>query len=415
MAHRNPLFSLLFLTLSIQGLSIAAQVVVAILVGPTTLGDIRWLESVFTILLLATSCGMPSLVFRQSALIPRAESALSFAVIALTLTTIISIAVLLSGGFIALIGMMPTIPTQTFSLLLIATAVIPANIIRILIACAQGAELTHRIYIQVLVFSFGAVLTLAYFTFLFEVKGWAAARCIIELVMAMYIWRLLRQLMRGSSDFKTPTLKVLSETCVKGMGANFTFLVRALADNLPILVLYNFVSVYDEVGLYSFASLLIFGPMLLLSTVMQAELPKLIKSVNDRNLFNKCCKDASRKIFLITTVGILIVFAMCIVLHLNDYFGQYGGAVTPLILLTAALPARGFLLLAGGALVARGWFAISSLISLSEIMCLLSLFIAGLIDDAYSMAIGVVITTWFAALPGYFLLRSAKKIPILLQ
>jgi hypothetical protein len=111
-------------------------------------------------------------------------------------------------------------------------------------------------------------------------------------------------------------------------------------------------------------------------------------------------------------LGIVSILAISLGLNLNDYLIQYNGSVIPLILLSVALPARAFLLLAGGALVARGWFLISSLISLVEILLIIFLFLVGFIKDASSMSQGVVIATWFAVLPGFFLFKAASNYKI---
>jgi O-antigen/teichoic acid export membrane protein len=409
MKYKNTLLSLLLVTLSIQGLPIAGQVLIALLVGPATLGEIRWLESVFTILLLATSCGMPSLVFRQSALKEQAGNSFSFTIAALTLTALASFIVLLCGSLIAISGLFPTIPTHYMFLFFMVAAIIPANIIRIFIANAQGAEITNKLHIKISIYSFFSMLILVFATYFFKTTGWVFARLVIELVFAMLIWKLVRQLIMGSFELDIPKFKALSDISAKGFGSNFTFLVRALADNLPILVLYKFSSAHEEVGLYSFASLMIFGPILLISTVMQAELPKLIKAVDSQTIFKKCCKYAARRIFFITFLGIVFILAIGLILKLNDYFIQYSGSVMPLILLSVALPARAFLLLAGGALVARGWFLISSLIALTEILLIIFLFFSGFIKDATSMSQGVIIATWIAVLPGFFLLKMTNK------
>jgi hypothetical protein len=410
MALGSTHFSLLALTLSIQGLPIAGQLLVAFLVGPTTLGDIRWLESVFSILLLATSCGMPSLVFRRSALLVRSDMSLSFAVVALALTALVGVVVLLGGGLIALAGLFPNLPTQHLYLILIATTVLPANAIRILVAHAQGAKVTKNIHLQVLIFSSISILVLASLTLLFKTNGWVIARLTLEFTLAVIIWRLLRQLKPSSARLEIPTFKAIFEIGSKGVGPNYAFLVRALADNLPILVLYKLVSVDEEAGLYSFATLLIFGPMLLLSTVMQAELPRLIQSTVERSAFEKCCNLAARKLFKITAAGVLSMFLIGLLLHLSDYMIRYTGSAMPLILLAVGLPARAFLLLAGGAAVARGWFAISSSISFVEILIIVCVIVSGLVHDASSMALGVAISTWCAMFPAFFLLRAAKNI-----
>jgi O-antigen/teichoic acid export membrane protein len=409
MIYKNTLLSLLLITLSIQGLPIAGQVLIALLVGPTTLGEIRWLESVFTILLLATSCGMPSLVFRRSALKGHAETSFSITVIALTLTALVSIAVLLSGSLIGIAGLFPAIPTHYMFLFFMATAIIPANAIRIFVANAQGAEIVNKIYTKIVIYSFVSVFFLVISTYLFQTAGWVFARLALELVIAILIWKLIRQITIGSTELEIPKFKALSDIFTKGFGANFTFLVRALADNLPILMLYKFTNAHEEVGFYSFASLMLFGPMLLLSTVMQAELPKLIKVIDSQAIFKKGCKDAALKLLLTTFVSIIFILAIGLVLKLNAYFIQYVGSVIPLILLSVALPARAFLLLVGGALVARGWFLMSSIISISEILLIIFLFFSGFIKDANSMSLGIVIATWVALLPGFFLFKMANK------
>ena len=59
---------LLAVTISVQGLVIGGQLLVAFVVSPEELGAIRWLESAFAILLIAASCGIPSIAFREAAL-----------------------------------------------------------------------------------------------------------------------------------------------------------------------------------------------------------------------------------------------------------------------------------------------------------------------------------------------------------
>lgn len=410
MKIRNQHLSLLALTLSIQGVPIVGQLLAALFVGPTILGEIRWLESVFSILLLGTSCGMPSLVFRNSAMLSKTETSLTFVVQSIFLTSIISIILFFVIVCISLVDVIQKIPTPYFNLLLISTSVIPANAIRILIAYAQGAELTQRVYIKVSIFSSAYTIALSCLAFLFDATGWVATRLVLEFVLFVLVWRLLSELPTSSFSLEIPTVKGTVELGAKGLAPNYAFLIRALADNLPVLLLYNLVSADDEVGLYSFATLLIFAPMLLLSTVMQAELPKLIQFSNNRVEFSRCCRQAGLKLSAISAIGVVSMVFIGFALQSNHHLDKYSGSVMPLFLLVAALPARAFLLLAGGAVVARGWFKISSVISISEILIIIFAIFSGFIYDATSMALGVMLSTWGALFPAFFLLQSSRNI-----
>jgi len=151
--------------------------------------------------------------------------------------------------------------------------------------------------------------------------------------------------------------------------------------------------------------------MLLLATAMQSQLPKLIQATADRAAFEKSFRSASLSLYKITLAGISAIVAIAAILHSNLLGDQYRGAATPLLVLAATLPARAFLLLAGAAAVARGWFSISSSISVVEILLIICATTTGLVKDANLMAVSVVVATWGAVFPGYILLRLARNVP----
>jgi O-antigen/teichoic acid export membrane protein len=405
----SPQLSVLALTLSIQGLPIASQILVGLMVGPTTLGEIRWLESVFVLALLATSCGMPSLVFRQSAVFALYNESLSFAIIALTLTTLASCVFLAATALLTLIGFAPSIPTQQAYLFIIIGTLIPANAIRILIAHTQGREATHHVCLQVLGFALVAILTLGCAALVFGTGGWVVARFTLELALVLILWLLIRRLAPTTFSPAIPTFRMLGKIGAQGLAPNYAFLVRAFADNLPILILPKLLNSRDEIGLYSLATLMMFAPLLLISTAMQAQLPRLIQASGNRDEFAKSFAVASRKVYKLTAAGLCIMTTIAAALHLNVLGSQYSNAAALVLLLAAGLPARAFLVVSGGAAVARGWFATSSMIAIFEIIFLGCAVLFGLITNVVHMAVCVTLATWLAALPAYLLLLLAKK------
>jgi hypothetical protein len=398
--------SVLALTISVQGLVVAAQLFAAGFVEPTVLGRIRWLESAFAITLLATSCGMPSLVFRESAMTDREGHRSRLLIDAAVLTALATLVTVLAGFVMWNYVRRPAWDWAGWALIVMAIALIPANAARIAVAVVQGSQQSRQHAPRLAVISGAGVLVLSVGAAWGATTIWVGLRVVVESILATVLWQrlLVARALAGWSRGCPGRLYGLFRT---GFGANYAFLVRVLADNLPLLLLPIVLGQGTEVGWYGFANLVLFAPMLLMSTAMQSRLPALIRSIRNVTEFTALAGAATRHLMAIAMLWCVAILAFAGILHAGWLMPSYSGAAAPLAVLTLGLPARALVLRAGAAAVAQGWFARSSVLALCEILVVAVAFASGIVD-ATVMAASVTVALWISSLAAWWIVRSAE-------
>lgn len=400
--------SVLLVTVSVQGLVVAAQLLAATVVEPTVLGQIRWLESVFAIAVLATSCGMPSLTFREAALVDQRDGRARWVVDATVLTSIASFFGILIGLAAWFFGLWSVPDWAGPMLLFMGVVLIPANAARVAVASVQGAQLSRQHAPRLLGFSLLGIALLACGSVLGGARTWVILRIVIEGVLVGLIWwPLFSGVMHGFS-WKTFSVAGLFKLFSAGFGANYAFLVRVLADNLPLLLLSNVVGMSVQVGWYGLANLLLFAPMLLMSTAMQSRLPALIQNARDEVQFTALTSAAIKGLLIISMQWCSVLLVGSAILRTGWLLPQYAGAGDLIAVLALGLPARALVLVAGATSVAHGWFARSSVLTLTEIAIVAFALFQG-IQDATQMAVAVSIALWVTVLPSGWIIAAARK------
>ena len=400
--------AVLAVTVSVQGLIVLGQFLIAFLIKPEQLGLIRWLESAFAIALLATSCGMPSVAFREAALCTSAEARIQLIAQSAVLTSA-TVTLLFLVASVAYISVDRASTVDEWAVLIPMAGVLwPANIARIGVAMVQGGQLSKVVWPRLLVFSGAGVGLLCGITWLTGVKGWVTGRFVIELGLALLVVHtLVPQRPRLHLLFPDRRQR-LRDVFLRGSSANFAFLIRAVSDNLPILLLRATLGAQSELGWYGFASLAIFLPTLLLSVLMQAKLPGLIQSVHNHTEFRKKQSRAQTHLLIGAVFGSCLLFGLAIFLHRTTVLANYAAAALPLLILGLSLPFRALILSAGAATVAHGRYAISSVLALAEIFVVLVVWFFGAANTATEMAVAVFGASALSVLPALSLIRYCR-------
>lgn len=400
--------SVLIVTVSVQGLVVAAQFLTAVFVEPEVFGQIRWLEAAFAIALLAASCGMPSITFRLAALAEYRYDRVRLVTEAVVLTAFASVFLILLGFVVWIIGAVSLPKWAEPALLFMAFALIPANAARICVAVVQGAQLSRMVALRLIALSGVSVVVLVIGTFMAGMTAWVILRGAVEIAIFLLIWKSLDAGISAARTWSASTATRLYKLFSSGIGANYAFLARILADNLPLLLLPLAGAHSNEVGYYGLANLLLFGPLLLMATTMQARLPALIQAIHDDETFRVLSKESYRKLTrqALACSGVMLIVSGA--LHLGWGSLKYNEAAAPLALLCVGLPARALILVAGAVAVAHGWFARSSLLALTEIVIVVAACGLGIANNAHEMAVVVTSALWAAVLPAFLISVSVR-------
>ena len=399
----------LAVTVSVQGVVVVGQFLVAFAVEPDQLGLIRWLESAFAIALLASSCGMPSVTFREAALSTSPSRRFALIVRAGLVTT-------LSVGFVLLISIAAYFTFEQVStslgwvaLIAMAGALWPSNVARIGVAIVQGGQLSEVVWSKLLVFSIAAAGLLFATTWLAGVNGWIFGRYFVEFGLAVLVVHQLSPRQPKLSHVLKHGFHDLRGLFWVGTTANFAFLIRAVSDHLPILLLMATLGKTAELGWYGFASLAIFMPTLLLSVLMQAKLPVLVQSVGNLANFQRNLSDLQLYLLYGAAVGACLIFALSMLIHWKFFFTDYTSSAWPLLILGASLPFRALIMTAGAAAVAHGRYAISSVLAMLEILVVLCFSFSGHANAATEMALAVLVASALSVLPAFALTQSCRR------
>ncbi len=401
--------AVLSVTVSVQGLIVASQFLIAFMVKPEQLGLIRWLEASFAVALLATSCGMPSISFRLAALHTGTEGRIDLVARA-TMLTSLAVALVLLGSLVvySTFRSMATGPDWA-TLLAMAGALWPANIARVGVAIVQGGQLSQRLWARLLAFSGAAVLALCTLTWQFGVEGWVVGRYGVELGLAALVVHALLPSGARPGHVLRQRLHDLRGLLWMGTTANFAFLIRAVSDNLPILLLRASLGTSEELGWFGFASLAIFMPTLLLSVLVQAQLPGLVQSVGDAPGFSRSLSGLQRRLLYGAAAGACLIFAFALLVSWRLLFSAYSAAVWPLCILGASLPLRALILTAGAAAVAHGRYAISSILAIVEMIVVSCFAWSGHGSGATDMSLAVLGASALSVIPALALTQSCRN------
>lgn len=399
--------AVLALTVSVQGIVVGGQFLFAFVAKPEELGVIRLLESAFAIALLASSCGMPSVVFREAALSAGVAGRIALIVQASILTSLVVGVVLLAGGALyAVTGWGVT--GHAWAVLIAMTGVLwPANVARIAVSAAQGAQMARMIWRKLLVYSCAAVTVLFFLAQMYGINGWVIGRYTVEFGLAILTVRAMSAGSRKENGAMVSAFGGIRGLFWLGATANFAFLIRAVSDNLPILLLKAGGGVPEQLGWYGFAGLAMFVPTLLLSVLLQEKLPTLVLSIERREEFDLRLAELLRRLLWGAALSAGLMFVLSLLLYSRLIFTNYATAASAMFLLGVSLPFRAVVLTAGGAAVAHGRYAISSILAMTEIVVLLACSLAGFVDTAAKMAFAVFVSAIFSAvvatmLIGYF-------------
>jgi hypothetical protein len=407
-ALRSDSTAVFIVTVSVQGLVVGGQLLAALVVQPEHLGQIRWLESAFAIALMTTSCGMPSIAFRDAALAPSEHARRRLLLEAVALSSVGCFALLAACAIVVIV--LSDTPAGPTSMLLLAMAgsLIPANAGRIGTAILLGAELSRRHAKRLLLFSVVAMSALAFAARWGGPNGWVAMRFAVELTLVGVLFPTLLSGTGWREAIRWPGWWALGALLKKGASANYGFLIRVLADNLAVLLLRTASWHPAELGWYGLANLILFAPILVLSVTMQSRLPALIKSARDRQAFEEGLSTALYALLRVAVLWCVAMLAIAYAVHQQQILPGYAKAAVPLALLAASLPARALVLTAGGAAIVHGWFIPGSVLAIVEILVVATAWLLGAVEAA-QFAFAVAVAQVLACVPAWFLLRAARR------
>ena len=411
-AHTRDVAAVFAVTASVQGVVVVSQFLVAFAIKPEQLGLIRWLESAFAIALLATSCGMPSVAFREAALRPSTANRISLMARAAVLTSLaVTLVLLVAVAADFTVEQVSSAPGWA-TLIVMTGALWPANVARVGVAIVQGGQLSKSVWGRLAAFSSVAIALLYLITWMLGVKGWVVGRYIVEFGLAALVVHALSHAGSKPEHSVAPGARDLRDLLWIGMTANFAFLIRAISDNLPILLLRrSTLGALEQLGWYGFASLAIFMPTLILSVVMQTRLPGLVQSVGDAPAFTRKLSDVQGQLLRGAALGSGLIFVLSMLVHWKLLFAAYAPAAWPLSILGASLPFRALILTAGAAAVAHGRYAISSVLAALEIVVVSVVSFSGHASNATDMALVVFVASALSVLPALALIRSLRRAP----
>ncbi|MGB8326732.1 MAG: hypothetical protein WCE48_04040 [Steroidobacteraceae bacterium] len=404
----GAVFAAVAITASVPGLVVGAQLLAALIVTPAELGTIRWIESVLAILLLLASCGMPAVAFREAAL-HKERSALGRLLVRTSAPAIVASLCIVVIGVVSMAWTTFTLARELFQLLVIALGLlIPASVARTEIAVIQGAGLARRYWLGVLGLAIAGILVLTASTRELGVQGWIAGRYVCEIALAVIL---------GRTIVGAGTRSTVSDGAVRlspknllraGFAANLALVLRALCDNIPILLLRRQETPADEIGFFGLATLLMFAPALLMSGFVQVNVPKLVVVHEDRLGFRGTLHKTIRSLILSASAGLVVLWVISLWLKAHALSG-YSRAWIAIILLSGSLPFRAIILASGCALVARARYASSSWATVLEFALVLSAVALLHPDTASGMAVIVLIASAGAALLSSVILRRQAR------
>lgn len=376
--------AVLAVTVSVQGIVIGSQFLAAFLVSPEELGAIRWLESAFVILLLVASCGMPSVAFREAALCEDSSARRHLFVKAVWPTLAFGFLIVMSGCLVYLVA--PSMfDGGLWVMLLVASGVIlPANVARVGIAMIQGAQVARSYWHMLLVLAFVGIALLVWATFSHGIQGWIVGRYVEEGGLALFVATVfLRRVSGLNCDFQR---SFSARSLLRfGVAANFALIIRAFCDSLPILLLKSSAIRPVELGLFGFAGLLLFAPLLLMSVFMQLHTPKLVVLHRQPRQFKEALGHMRNVLLTCAGFGVLAIALFGLGLRFI-VTSAYAESVSAIFMLAGTLPFRAVIMTGGAALVACGRNGTSSIVTFSEIIVIVIMVILVEIGTASAMA-----------------------------
>ena len=388
---------LLAVTISVQGLVIGGQLLVAFVVSPEELGAIRWLESAFAILLIAASCGIPSIAFREAALCsgPVARSRLFRRSVFLPLVLALLV---IFVGTASYFRWASEFHDDAWLYLLAASGVLlPANTARVGIAIIQGAQVARLYWRWLVVVTLVGVAVLVGGGFLHGLRGWIAGRYLVEFGLAMFVAiALIRRDRQHELDSVFGIHSSWQALFKVGASANLALMTRVLSDNLPILLLKAYALRQVELGWFGFAGLILFAPLLLMSVLMHHFLPSLVMLHKEPEAFRYTLGNTNKALMLCAVLGALCVAFFALLIHFVAS-QSYADSAPAILLLAVTLPFRARIMTAGSALVAHGQYGTALALNLLEVVAMLILMAVFKADTATTMAAVVLCNTIISA------------------
>lgn len=355
----------------VQGVPIVSLLLFSFIAAPELLGSIRWLESMIALALIVVSLGLPSISLRRAALdgsVATTGSILLNGSIAGVWTTLF-LAVMLVP-FYKHLDVSVDAFADAWTVCLLAVTLLAAQSSRLALAIQQGRCDLRATLWKLAMLASAAVLSLPVLAMRFGALGWMAGRILFELGLLVVLARAVIPPGSFSSVVKSIASSEIIGLLRAGLSVNYSIVLRVVADNLPLILLGFAASSTSELGLFSFANLLMFVPLFHIAVLSQSALPELVGAINgsDSDRLARCLAAFSRDLLVCAWIwGLFMVMAAAVLsggLALTDY----SSAAPVIVLLAMGLWGRTIIFRAGAVNVATGNYGASALMAISEIV-----------------------------------------------
>ncbi|VVE35091.1 hypothetical protein PCE31107_03863 [Pandoraea cepalis] len=358
------MFSVLILTMCIQGGIIASQLFTTLYLTSSEVGVIRALESILSILVLGVSFGAPSLAIREAA--AHADDSERAHLMARLL-----IIELVAGGvtFVVLLTIQRFLPnTETIRLVSrVAAVALLTNSVRVLAGFAQGLQITTQVSIPLIVSTTASMAIVTVSAYSFGIGGWVVGRYVGEATVLLAFVFCLRDYFRKVFPLFSRKNLPSKSLVILGFTANLALVVRLVCDNLPILGMTAAKVKPDQIGYFGIATLVLMAPTLLMAVTSQVELPRIVTVAHDLLRVTDRLRRLTRALAkiggLCIAVSLLAGIVNRLILHIS-----YTATLDILVVISLALPLRGIALSVGTVFMALRHYRTSMYVNVAEVM-----------------------------------------------
>jgi len=362
---------LFIVTACIQGGVIISQFLIAPIVGPSVVGEVRALETILALVVLAGSLGMQSIATRDTAAC-RDEAAQRRVLHQVFILVCLSASVVMVGIFLANRFMFHS--ALSASVYMACGVVLLTNLLRVTTGYAQGAKAISEIYVVLLLATGVGVALHVVLTKNYGIQGWVAARYITEVICLAGVWWRLRQHVFAALRMPGTERGQLWDRAFSGVTNNASLFVRLLVDSLPVLMLTALHARVEEIGFFGLANLsLVFG-LLPLAILAQRAITDLVDVLDDKQVLVARFNGFLRSMLLISSAmaAALVIVAL---VWLFGVGGQYQETAKYVAILAVSLPLKAGGLACGTMLLALRVFGLSLKVNMLEgLLVLLILF-----------------------------------------
>jgi hypothetical protein len=396
----------------VQGVPIGALLLCSLVAAPGLLGAIRWLESTMALALIVISLGLPSLSLRSAAMDGSRKNVLSLLVNG-SIAGVFSTAVVGAALLLLLDRIEPPAGAVSnfWTGLLVVCTLLAAQCARLALAILQGTRSLRAVLTNMAPIAILSMVLLPALSACFGAFGWVLGRALFEAALVLVLCSAVVHQEAIAVALKSVSGSEIASMLKAGLSVNYSITLRAVADNLPLIML-GFVSKDSgALGVFGFANLLLFLPLFHISVLSQSALPSLVRAANgDEGLSLKICLDSlSRRLRLCVVFWGVLLLVVAALLHFELVLKEYEASAFLIAILVVSLPGRVVILQAGALNVATGSYGRSALMAASEISVITFLFAVIESPSAVFAAAVVVASLVPSLLYGKHLLNGARQ------